>query len=401
MTFFPEQKSRVIPSHGPIFWSSRPNGLAPWVPRSAQPMTSETIISQCHTGSWSKRRSAPRYGTEGDIGGFMTLTRKSTRYVQTFEATDNLRRGTHTFGQFFGRVDDDLDDVVLSSKSAMDVFGTSAIARVLPTNPNASLATALGELKQDGLPRLPGADMRDQVARSRAAGSEFLNIEFGWLPLVSDLRSFANSVRNARKLIEQYVRDSDRKIRRRYALPPQTFSQSFLGNGQTQSGIFSVGGGATLDAKLETRFWFSGAFRYHVPVGDSVWQKLLRYESLANHLFGTRITPEVVWELAPWSWAVDWFSNAGDVIHNISTLGTDGLVMQYGYAMRTMRKQQLWGCTVPGGASGIVEVLEETKQRVPANPYGFGIDDVSLNRTQLAILAALGLSRGQRDNTRL
>jgi hypothetical protein len=62
------------------------------------------------------------------------------------------------------------------SLANMNQFGTSAIARVLPTNPNSSLATALGELKQDGLPSLPGAGMRDQVDRARRAGNEYLNV---------------------------------------------------------------------------------------------------------------------------------------------------------------------------------------------------------------------------------
>jgi hypothetical protein len=44
------------------------------------------------------------------------------------------------------------------------------------------------------------------------------------------------------------------------------------------------------------------------------------------------------------------------------------------------------------------EVRSEWKERVRANPYGFGIDDISLSARQLAILAALGLTRGQRNS---
>jgi len=160
----------------------------------------------------------------------------------------------------------------------------------------------------------------------------------------------------------------------------------------------------TASETYELRYWFSGAFRYHVPIGDSTWERLSRYEQYSNYLFGTRITPEVVWNLAPWSWAVDWFTNAGDVIHNISTLGFDGLVMQYGYAMRQeLRKAVIVHTTTGNGFSGLAAGLRasrteviEFKQRVPANPYGFGIDDISLSKTQLAILAALGLTRGKR-----
>jgi hypothetical protein len=136
--------------------------------------------------------------------------------------------------------------------------------------------------------------------------------------------------------------------------------------------------------------------------------RLRRYEALANHLFGTRITPELVWNLAPWSWAFDWFTNAGDVIHNISLLGVDGLVLQYGYAMRSMNVKHEMVQTVTsglggrnlgfGGLTSTRLVFTETKQRIRANPYGFGIDDLSLSGRQLAILAALGLTKGKRDN---
>jgi hypothetical protein len=80
--------------------------------------------------------------------------------------------------------------------------------------------------------------------------------------------------------------------------------------------------------------------------------------------------------------------------------------MQYGYAMRHMRvheyhrgsfQEVVMGKVI---ASGTVakEVGSEWKQRVRANPYGFGIDDISLSARQLAILAALGLTRGQRNS---
>lgn len=333
----------------------------------------------------------------------MKLHRVWSSYPETSSINAGLTRGTIGMSQMTGYTYD-TSPAAEGTLASLNQFGTSAIARVAPTNPNASLATALGELKRDGLPSLPGTQMRDQVDRARRAGSEYLNIEFGWLPLISDLRSFAYSVRNMRKLTEQYIRDSDRKIRRRYTPMPLTLESSvFTGTGIAH-GQNILCPGSTVTKATELRYWFSGAFRYHIPGGDDFMSRLLRYESLANHLFGTRITPELVWELTPWSWAIDWFSNAGDVIHNISVLGSDGLVMQYGYAMRHMRVSEYHRGSYKfsdsrGTHSGTVarEIGSEWKQRVRAHPYGFGVDDVSLSARQAAILAALGLSRGKRD----
>jgi hypothetical protein len=110
-----------------------------------------------------------------------------------------------------------------------------------------------------------------------------------------------------------------------------------------------------------------------------------------------------LWNIAPWSWAVDWFTNTGDVIHNISTLGFDGLVMQYGYAMRqsTLLSDQRFVTTgsagrIPFGWEFQRQEVLEYKQRIAANPYGFGITDLSLSSRQLGILAALGLTQGAR-----
>jgi hypothetical protein len=369
-----------------------------WTAGKAQGKVTEEIISQCHLGTWP-----PPYGSHKDVGGEMRLQRTWSSYPETCTINAGLTRGTISMAQMLSYTYG-VNPAASGSLANMNQFGTSAIARVLPTNPNSSLATALGELKQDGLPSLPGAGMRDQVDRARRAGNEYLNVEFGWLPLISDIQAFCHSVRNARSLTEQYIRDSDRKIKRRYVPQPLTLETAVhtgtgLAYGQN---IFCPN--STVTKTTELRYWFSGAFRYHVPVDDGVLGRLRRYESIANHLLGTRITPEVLWELTPWSWAIDWFTNAGDVIHNISQLGSDGLVMQYGYAMRHMRVHEYhrgsfsFGDT-KGQHSGTVarEIGSEWKQRVRAHPYGFGVDDLSLSARQLAILAALGLTRGHRE----
>lgn len=398
MSFFPEEKSRVR-NLGPILsYRTAPFVGAPFrAPIIRQGRVSETIISQCHAGTWP-----PMRGSESDVGGSMDLTRSELSYPEYSHINAPTLKGyvtLQTTALFYVM---GLETAVPGSNSTLNAFGTSAVARVLPTNPNSSLSTALGELKKDGLPHLPGSSMRDQVGRAHRAGSEFLNVEFGWLPLLSDLRAFADSVKRSRQLIDQYRRDSDRKIRRRFTPVPFVHEVStFTGVGQGSGSMFFPG--TTVTKTKSEQFSFSGAFRYHVPVGDDFYSRLRRYEQYSNLLFDTRLTPELLWNLAPWSWAVDWFTNAGDVIHNISRLGSDGLVMQYGYSMRHAYIEEFArgsydyqsGSFRQRGTCALRQ-LTETKQRRHANPYGFGVDDLSLSAIQLAILTALGLTRGQR-----
>jgi hypothetical protein len=215
----------------------------------------------------------------------------------------------------------------------------------------------------------------------------------------------AFAVRHSRAVIDSYRKNSDVKIRKRWGIPSDTTQRFFQGPGFAFPYEANISTVASVREVRETRRTFSGAFRYHVPMGETQYDKLVRYEQYSNRLLGTRITPEVLWNIAPWSWAVDWFTNAGDVIHNISALGSDGLVMQYGYATDVTRltfdtrARTNAGPHVPAGI--LLTSFEEVKfhKRISANPYGFGITDTDLSARQLAILAALGLSRGQRFRT--
>jgi hypothetical protein len=120
--------------------------------------------------------------------------------------------------------------------------------------------------------------------------------------------------------------------------------------------------------------------------------KFQDWMSMTDHLLGVKVTPETVWNIAPWSWAADWFANTGDIMTNISNLGKDGLVMQYGYSMmeRVLRSES------KARFDGILtKRTQETvhKRRMPATPYGFGVNLSTLSPKQVAIIAALGLSR--------
>jgi hypothetical protein len=119
---------------------------------------------------------------------------------------------------------------------------------------------------------------------------------------------------------------------------------------------------------------------------------------IADKLFNLSLTPDVLWNLTPWSWAIDWASNTGDVLAYIGDVAAQGLVMQYGYFMEhTVQK-------VEYSLSGVVfhdqpinvpnaKLVTETKSRTRANPFGFGITWDGLSAIQAAILAAIGITR--------
>lgn len=287
---------------------------------------------------------------------------------------------------------------VRPTKTALDAAGTTAIARSLPTNPAASLSVAIGELGREGLPRYIGSTaFKKQVHAAHKAGDEYLNYQFGWLPLVSELRKFAFAVKHKNEIMRSYMKYSDKQIRRSYEFPSRSFNYSF-------NSRHYLGGHSTLwaDTRVtdsnEYKQWFKGAFVYHVPTPVGFSDTLQYHSAQASKLLGLELTPEVVWNLAPWSWAVDWFTNTGDVMHNISRLGKDGLAMRYGYIMNHgTRSQEI---IANGSLSGQLNDFQsyyratwEIKSRQKATPYGFGLTFNGLNNTQKAVIAALGLTR--------
>lgn len=310
-----------------------------------------------------------------------------------------------------------------SNESTMRADGATAISLASPVNPNAQLATLLGETRRDGLPSLPGIrTWRDRTLRAKNAGDEYLNVVFGWEPLVRDVHDVGNAARHHRNILVHYEDNEGSNNHRTFAFPSDEETKSidktvasakFKG---WNTGFVYSGSNPKISSPTRTitrvtsrRRWFEGVFTYATPSSTDSWGKGIRYGREADHLFGVALTPTVLWELAPWSWAVDWFSNAGNVINNVTNFALAGQVMRYGYMMEeTIEKVT---ASIPysalkakasdgsqssreagrGGCSSSIVIT--TKRRVAADPFGFSVGWEGLSLTQLAIAASLGISR--------
>lgn len=309
-------------------------------------------------------------------------------------------------------VNSEFPDEVYTPAGELEQFGTRAIAAVLPTNPLSGLTVTLGELRSEGIPSLPGIhSWEGRTSLARSAGKDYLSKEFGWDPLLSEIRNFARVSRRHDRLVRDFERGSGRKIHRRFGMPPEVTVTHGSGNGQLLYPSLSLDYFVTTpkydwtQTITKTR-WFEGCFTYYLPPFDPDGSNWERNRQIAAKLYGVGLTPEVVYNLTPWSWALDWVSNAGDVFHNISAFRDNGLVMQYGFVMETVvnrfetrtyniRSREVeWGSggygTPPSSISSIVETI--TKVRYTATPYGFGLDWNGFTPFQLSILVALGMS---------
>lgn len=323
-------------------------------------------------------------------------------YTGPFTAYTNVCDATTPSGQGGWEMGSTLTDLV--------PYGTTAISRCAPTNPHASLANMLGELRRDGLPAITGLEAFRKRGNPRSypktGSQEFLNVEFGIKPLISDLRKLREAMLKSQRLVQQYQRDSGKLVRRRYRFPSDSSSTTTdLNLAYPSPGLdlyYWDYGGRTIKMKTTTvERWYSGAFTYADMMPKGTFNEVTSYLRQANHLLGVLPTPQALWNLTPWTWAVDWFTNAGDVVNNASMMATDGLVQVYGYMMEQTTVEIVYYCTGAKLYKGPVVSPQQKrtavrKRRLHASPFGFGLADSALTPRQWAILAAVGLSQSGR-----
>ena len=307
-------------------------------------------------------------------------------------------------------------------------YGAIGWNRTRPTREVASAAVALGELMKDGLPRLPGAILGDALRRlpmwrslsnagvpvgtsfkdprvRRALGSEYLNYDFGWRPLVDDAIKLLNFQANVDERLRRWRQAGNgNTMRRRMVLKDETTvsSSTFTGNvGGYLAGCGSLGNWTGTKVQVDTqhdKIWFAAGYRLNIP--DLSSPVNMAYTRAA--LLGGLPTLSAAYNLTPWSWLADWFGNYGDAIANVSDPLQNYFAATHAFVMfqRTVtRRVNVTGTqsndfyggphTVSvGGEHGSVY-----KYRKAASPFGFGSTWGSLSANQIATAAALGISR--------
>lgn len=288
------------------------------------------------------------------------------------------------------------------------LWGNRAIADTNPSASVADLSVFLGEFLRDGLPSAVGSTLtkpglsKRQLARK--SGGEYLNLQFGWVPLVKDIEKMLKVVQDSYAILAQYQRDDGRHVRRSKSYPqliskvdnPVVTQLSHMGSTYDPYQLLaSLSMSTTTTQKIK----FSGAYTYHIPVDNSLLGKAAKYAALADKLLGIGLTPDRLWNLMPWTWLVDWWAEIGPALEARQALSTNGQVLQYGYLQRktTVLKSYDYTLRPYNGVSGVrrTAYLRLTKkERVRATPFGFGISDEAISAPQMAILSALGISLG-------
>lgn len=327
--------------------------------------------------------------------------------------------------------------------------GNQLMSDARPAAPDASLAVAFIEFFRDGLPDLPGASFfeslkkstvvlnqqhvksaddilvikkKSNLSASERTGNEFLNYVYGFEAMARDLATLLVSVVNISDVIMQYKRDSGQIVRRKRGIPRDIVSTYTTNIGKAGVNMNSSGsdisggawsdlyvGGAsgqigTVDLAYQgvTDVWWEGEFVYYLHEGNTPYDRFLRYSELAHKLLGVGLTPQTLYDAAPWSWLVDWVYDIGGLLGASGADDASETVARYSYLMRTFRGINTYttqGIKFVNNSPGVVSRSYQftRKERYRGTPFGFGLNpSVDFNERQWAILGFLGVTLGPR-----
>lgn len=269
--------------------------------------------------------------------------------------------------------------------------GSTAIRKSLPDVPEFSLFRFVGELRA-GLPKVP-LHVLAKERKLRNAGGEYLNVQFGIIPLISDLQNFLEAVSDPRlRAAVKHQLNEEHRVRKTIDKGVTSTSRALTATEMNTTNV-SSGRKGTLRVDTTYRIWSSCSFVY---LQVTELDRLL--SDLDQKLGGVGAVPTAIdiWNLIPWSWLVDWFTNFNHVITNLSYLGRDGLLLQRGYLMAHYQdvETSTQSCVAHGTAVSTTGVRTFDRQyRVKASPFGFGYTWKDFDPFQLSILGALGVSR--------
>lgn len=242
-------------------------------------------------------------------------------------------------------------------------------------------------------------------------GSSHLAVQFGWKPLLDELRNIVKVCRDFDKLVETRKRQNAKPVEKRFA-EDEVVSVSLLGQETAQHHNFCTpnlvdaarpwarlgsGGKLTVSRVRTMKQWYEGKFKVYWPEFDTTSRSTGTELNQLATLLGLRPDPVLLWKVTPWSWMVDWFADVSAGLQRLQDNLDDSVAAEYFYLMRRASDSYRFDVEVFTN-SGVVScqfTREITvKQRQGGeSAFGFSPRPGGLTGFQQGILAALAINR--------
>lgn len=274
-------------------------------------------------------------------------------------------------------------------------FGPAGYARAKPAQPAFNFGQTLVELRE--LPQM----LRQRLDKIRSLAGAYVGAEFGWRPLLNDIMSLIDLGARLEEKLQRLLQNNGKPVRGRSFVTQVDESSVFKTWPEGTVGISyntwpwydpvvpkpSTAGYLRVTKDYHRKVWFAGEFQYWLHDLSTPGRML----KLRAQLLGLEMTPKLLWDLIPWSWLVDWFSNVGDIVDNAVETIPERQVARYAYVMGHTTRRYTWSGS-DGKHSAQASKMFETKRRVPADRFGLTVEQ-NLTVRQSFLLGMLGLSR--------
>jgi hypothetical protein len=279
-----------------------------------------------------------------------------------------------------------------------------------PTHQIAQIGETIASLLRGDIPHILRkiedlAKRFDWSAAAKTGGGEYLNVVFGWTPLIRDFENAIKVLTSVDYLLYGTSYRRHRTIKWDTKITRETPGSTSTRSNYSPQGPASVGLGQSMpeiqrimsyDVKLSARL--VPIARPGLGANSFIDQATEKLQQLGLWY------PALGWDLLPYSWLLDWVTNLGSSINNALTYGSEPGMVKTDYAWATScarvithlnfgREGWLYQSGTEASYRGHPKTVSTVKTRFQANPFGFGLDLSSLTGGQIAILVALGLAK--------
>lgn len=327
-----------------------------------------------------------------------------------------------------------------SADAELRKIGTDMIRNTNPLKPKADLLVSIAELLREGFPHMIAHNLlhpslkNGRKLRLKALAGEYLNVVFGFKPIISDIVKVYDCFQRIDEIVEQWIRDDKKSITRQREVvlprkvvsldadwsgpfgqemyfPPRFSSEPYriLTSGTNPS--WASNSSRRGQIVTEEVITFSAQFSYDLSKlrllrvfgddGPLTSSNAALREYLGLHAVG--LAPSdfswvTIWNLIPFSWLVDWFVNIGELFDNYRAEQTAQLQMGWAYISTHATRKYHYTSTFRGGYQDsmliqqTVDARQKSIRRLKATPFGFDVSFGELTANQSAILGALLLS---------